>query len=202
MLWVQTLIFELSRPGNAACWHVTAHVWILSFIISRKEQELDSKDAIILHQFSRPKSGAPSLSPFCLKMETYLRMVDLPYQVFHLLCSPFQQWISNTCGTRGVLRCCMCSCRTFVKRARLLRSCMIGQVWKANVQSQWPYPCQTTCSKNVLRSTGQNSTTPRLIKRTSVKQNIFCFIKQIDFIIFLITFYLVVDWIVMEYDGI
>nr|XP_023682351.1 failed axon connections homolog isoform X1 [Paramormyrops kingsleyae] len=46
----------------------------------RKEQELDSKDAIILHQFSRPKSGAPSLSPFCLKMETYLRMVDLPYQ--------------------------------------------------------------------------------------------------------------------------
>ncbi|XP_006000285.1 failed axon connections homolog [Latimeria chalumnae] len=46
----------------------------------RKEQEVDSKDAIILHQFSRPKGGAPSLSPFCLKMETYLRMVDLPYQ--------------------------------------------------------------------------------------------------------------------------
>ncbi|KAF0045023.1 hypothetical protein F2P81_001552 [Scophthalmus maximus] len=46
----------------------------------RKEQELDSKDAIILHQFSRPKNGVPSLSPFCLKIETYLRMVDLPYQ--------------------------------------------------------------------------------------------------------------------------
>lgn len=46
----------------------------------RKEEELDSTDAIILHQFSRPKSGAPSLSPFCLKMETYLRMVDLPYK--------------------------------------------------------------------------------------------------------------------------
>ncbi|KAK1170403.1 hypothetical protein AOXY_G7242 [Acipenser oxyrinchus oxyrinchus] len=46
----------------------------------RKEQKVDSKDAIILHQFSRPKNGAPSLSPFCLKMETYLRMVDLPYQ--------------------------------------------------------------------------------------------------------------------------
>lgn len=42
---------------------------------------MDSKDAIILHQFSRPKNGVPSLSPFCLKMETYLRMVDLPYQV-------------------------------------------------------------------------------------------------------------------------
>lgn len=47
----------------------------------RKEEELDSKDAIILHQFSRPKTGAPSLSPFCLKLETYLRMLDLPYQV-------------------------------------------------------------------------------------------------------------------------
>ncbi|XP_034017678.1 failed axon connections homolog [Thalassophryne amazonica] len=46
----------------------------------RKEDELDSQHAIILHQFSRPKTGAPSLSPFCLKMETYLRMLDLPYQ--------------------------------------------------------------------------------------------------------------------------
>ncbi|XP_009887324.1 PREDICTED: failed axon connections homolog [Charadrius vociferus] len=46
----------------------------------QKEQELDSKDAIILHQFSRPTNGVPSLSPFCLKMETYLRMADLPYQ--------------------------------------------------------------------------------------------------------------------------
>ncbi|XP_049331073.1 failed axon connections homolog [Astyanax mexicanus] len=49
-------------------------------LVVRKEQELDSKDAIILHQFSRPKNGVPSLSPFCLKMETYLRMADLPYQ--------------------------------------------------------------------------------------------------------------------------
>ncbi|XP_076016218.1 failed axon connections homolog [Genypterus blacodes] len=49
-------------------------------LVIRKEEELDSKDAIILHQFSRPKTAAPSLSPFCLKMETYLRMVDLPYQ--------------------------------------------------------------------------------------------------------------------------
>lgn len=63
-------------------WHVA-----LSFFASyRKEEELDSKDAIILHQFSRPKTGAPSLSPFCLKLETYLRMVDLPYQVWLCLC--------------------------------------------------------------------------------------------------------------------
>lgn len=52
------------------------------FASDRKEEELDSKDAIILHQFSRPTNGVPSLSPFCLKMETYLRMADLPYQVY------------------------------------------------------------------------------------------------------------------------
>lgn len=51
------------------------------FGFDRKQQELDSKDAIILHQFARPNNGVPSLSPFCLKMETYLRMADLPYQV-------------------------------------------------------------------------------------------------------------------------
>ncbi|XP_026998492.2 failed axon connections homolog [Tachysurus fulvidraco] len=45
----------------------------------KKEQELDSTDAIILHQFSRPVLS-PSLYPLCLKIETYLRMVDLPYQ--------------------------------------------------------------------------------------------------------------------------
>nr|XP_058939682.1 failed axon connections homolog isoform X5 [Kogia breviceps] len=48
--------------------------------VDRKQQEIDSKDAIILHQFARPNNGVPSLSPFCLKMETYLRMADLPYQ--------------------------------------------------------------------------------------------------------------------------
>ncbi|KAL7827772.1 hypothetical protein AOLI_G00309240 [Acnodon oligacanthus] len=52
-------------------------------LVVRKEQELDSKDAIILHQFTRPKNGIPSLSPFCLKMETYLRMADLPYQNYY-----------------------------------------------------------------------------------------------------------------------
>ncbi|XP_028836161.1 failed axon connections homolog [Denticeps clupeoides] len=60
---------------------IAAAVYLLHELLSiRKEQEMDSKDAIILHQFSRPANGVPSLSPFCLKMETYLRMVDLPYQ--------------------------------------------------------------------------------------------------------------------------
>lgn len=69
----QSLFFQASPSVSSAA---------LSFFLShRKEEELDSKDAIILHQFSRPRTGAPSLSPFCLKLETYLRMVDLPYQV-------------------------------------------------------------------------------------------------------------------------
>ncbi|XP_028996318.1 failed axon connections homolog isoform X3 [Betta splendens] len=75
-----------------------------------KEEELDSKDAIILHQFSRPKTGAPSLSPFCLKMETYLRMVDLPYQnYFDGKLSPQGKmpWIEynqeQVCGTEFII---------------------------------------------------------------------------------------------------
>ncbi|XP_018612818.1 failed axon connections homolog isoform X2 [Scleropages formosus] len=47
---------------------------------TQKQQDLDSTDVIILHQFSRPCTSAPSLSPFCLMLETYLRMGDLPYQ--------------------------------------------------------------------------------------------------------------------------
>lgn len=76
----------------------------------RKEQELDSKDAIILHQFSRPKSGVPSLSPFCLKMETYLRMLGLPYQnYFDGRLSPHGKmpWIEynqeQVCGTEFIM---------------------------------------------------------------------------------------------------
>lgn len=56
------------------------YYYYFCFGFNRKQQEIDSKDAIILHQFARPNNGVPSLSPFCLKMETYLRMADLPYQ--------------------------------------------------------------------------------------------------------------------------
>ncbi|XP_031432612.1 failed axon connections homolog [Clupea harengus] len=81
----------MSGLGSESWWRKTLYItggallaaaaYLLHELLSiRKEEEMDSKDAIILHQFSRPKSGVPSLSPFCLKMETYLRMVDLPYQ--------------------------------------------------------------------------------------------------------------------------
>uniref|UniRef100_A0A667ZX13 Failed axon connections homolog, metaxin like GST domain containing n=2 Tax=Myripristis murdjan TaxID=586833 RepID=A0A667ZX13_9TELE len=81
----------MSALGSDSWWKKTLYItggallaaaaYLLHELLAiRKEQELDSKDAIILHQFSRPKNGVPSLSPFCLKIETYLRMLDLPYQ--------------------------------------------------------------------------------------------------------------------------
>ncbi|KAM8832747.1 failed axon connections homolog [Spinachia spinachia] len=81
----------MSALGSDSWWRKTLYLtggallaaaaYLLHELLSiRKEEELDSKDAIVLHQFSRPETGVPSLSPFCLKMETYLRMVDLPYK--------------------------------------------------------------------------------------------------------------------------
>ncbi|XP_056619545.1 failed axon connections homolog [Triplophysa dalaica] len=89
---------------------LAAAAYLLHELLSiRKEQELDSKDAIILHQFSRPKNGVPSLSPFCLKMETYLRMVDLPYQNYFdgsLSAQGKMPWIEynyeQVCGTEFI----------------------------------------------------------------------------------------------------
>ncbi|XP_052763877.1 failed axon connections homolog [Mya arenaria] len=37
-------------------------------------------DTVILHQFPRGPF-APSMSPFCIKIETYLRMAKIPYQL-------------------------------------------------------------------------------------------------------------------------
>jgi glutathione S-transferase len=37
---------------------------------------------IELHQFS-PNWGLPNASPFCMKLETYLRMANLPHQVVY-----------------------------------------------------------------------------------------------------------------------
>ncbi|XP_063054369.1 failed axon connections homolog [Engraulis encrasicolus] len=81
----------MSSLGSESWWRKTLYItggallaaaaYLLHELLSiRKDEQMDSQDAIILHQFSRPKNGMPSLSPFCLKMETFLRMVDLPYQ--------------------------------------------------------------------------------------------------------------------------
>ncbi|CAI9570186.1 unnamed protein product [Staurois parvus] len=88
---VQDYTGVMSGLGSDSWWKKTLYLtggallaaaaYLLHELLAiRKEQEVDSKDAIIFHQFSRPNNGVPSLSPFCLKMETYLRMADLPYQ--------------------------------------------------------------------------------------------------------------------------
>lgn len=42
-------------------------------------------DKIILHQFPRPNWGIANESPFCLKVETYLRMLSLPYELVEVV---------------------------------------------------------------------------------------------------------------------
>ncbi|XP_052090757.1 failed axon connections homolog [Mytilus californianus] len=46
----------------------------------RKSREEYPKDTVILHQYGRAPY-APSMSPFAIKLETYLRMAKIPYMV-------------------------------------------------------------------------------------------------------------------------
>ena len=39
------------------------------------------RDVVILHKVGGRGPFAPSISPFIMKMETYLRMAKIPYQV-------------------------------------------------------------------------------------------------------------------------
>lgn len=42
-------------------------------------------DKIVLYQFPRPEWGIANESPFCLKVETYLRMTAIPYQLVEMV---------------------------------------------------------------------------------------------------------------------
>ncbi|CAH1258703.1 FAXC [Branchiostoma lanceolatum] len=44
----------------------------------RQKNTVYPEDTVVLHQFQRAKH-VPSLSPFCLKLETFLRMHNIPY---------------------------------------------------------------------------------------------------------------------------
>lgn len=48
--------------------------------MGNKNNKTHPKDVVILHQFPRGLN-LPSISPFALKLETYLRMAEINYQV-------------------------------------------------------------------------------------------------------------------------
>jgi hypothetical protein len=49
--------------------------------MGNKNNKTHPKGVVVLHQFPRGYK-VPSISPFALKLETYLRMADITYQVF------------------------------------------------------------------------------------------------------------------------
>ena len=50
----------------------------------KKSKKFIDENVVILHQMDRGVF-APSISPFPLKLETYLRMAGIPYQVKHFV---------------------------------------------------------------------------------------------------------------------
>ncbi|CAD6197788.1 unnamed protein product [Caenorhabditis auriculariae] len=54
------------------------------------------QDVVYLYQFPRPATKAPSLSPFCLKIETFLRVYGIKYE-------SISSWITLKQSPRGLL---------------------------------------------------------------------------------------------------
>ena len=52
-------------------------------MLHRQKWAKASQDKVILHQFNRG-AVTPSPSPFVLKLETYLRMANIPYEVNYI----------------------------------------------------------------------------------------------------------------------
>ena len=60
-----------------------------------KKRQAYPKDVVILHQFP-PGLRAPSASPFVLKLETWLRMAKIEYQVCHPLRTRFMKCLISS----------------------------------------------------------------------------------------------------------
>ena len=61
---------------------------MILFLFCREKWSKVGKDIVVLHQCERSVT-TPSPSPFSLKLETYLRMANIPYQVGYKQCFPF-----------------------------------------------------------------------------------------------------------------
>uniref|UniRef100_A0A1I7YZT9 Failed axon connections homolog n=1 Tax=Steinernema glaseri TaxID=37863 RepID=A0A1I7YZT9_9BILA len=79
------ILDELPAWGKAAAFGGVAlclylpYKWFMSAPRSIPYKKDFQKGIVYLYQFPR-SSAVPSLSPFCLKLETWLRMADVPYE--------------------------------------------------------------------------------------------------------------------------
>ena len=60
----------------------------------RRKWAAAGKNVVILHQFPRGKF-VPNMSPYALKLETYLRMSGIPYEVTGLIINPGTDNLKN-----------------------------------------------------------------------------------------------------------
>ncbi|XP_046551644.1 failed axon connections homolog [Haliotis rubra] len=59
-----------------------ASVVVIRKLLLKQKAKENPRDTVILHQIGRGPY-APSLTPFAVKLETYLRMARIPYQNVH-----------------------------------------------------------------------------------------------------------------------
>ena len=69
---------KINRRSVSHCLILTGFI---NCILNRKKWASVERDKVVLHQFSRSSTVTPSPSPFVLKLETYLRMAKIPYEV-------------------------------------------------------------------------------------------------------------------------
>ncbi|KAK0395927.1 hypothetical protein QR680_001490 [Steinernema hermaphroditum] len=70
---------KAAAAGGVACCIYLPYKWFINVPRSTPYKKDYQKGIAYLYQFPR-SSVVPSLSPFCLKLETWLRMADIPYE--------------------------------------------------------------------------------------------------------------------------
>nr|XP_045603775.1 failed axon connections homolog [Procambarus clarkii]XP_045603776.1 failed axon connections homolog [Procambarus clarkii]XP_045603777.1 failed axon connections homolog [Procambarus clarkii] len=77
------ILWNRCRPCVVAAIVVVGAIKITTYIKRQNRRKLWNnvgKDVVVLHMFDRGRY-CPNLSPFVVKLETYLRMAEIPYQV-------------------------------------------------------------------------------------------------------------------------